>query len=85
MIDFYLLPENAEHWNKMRTLAAEGSSAADQELRKYILEGFRLSNSLGLFRDVDPVGGDTVDIAQDGKTITAAKGDRIFVSFVRYS
>lgn len=89
IIDFYLLEKNKAHWAEIQRLAQQNTPAADQTLTKYTLEGARLSNSLGVFRNVEPASGQSVNIVQHGKTITVKKGDRLFVSFVcilgRYS
>lgn len=85
LIDFYLLEENKAHWAEIQRLAGQRTPEADQTLTKYVLEGARLSNSLGIFRDVEPVSGQSVTVAQHGQTITAKKGDKLFVSFVYLS
>jgi len=87
LLDFYLQEGNASHWAEIKRLAAEDTSAADEKLTRYVLEGFRLSNSLGLFRVASPDSGSASVSVQtsDGATITANKGDRIFVSFVAAS
>lgn len=85
LIDFYLEDENATHWSEIQRLSALCTADADKKLTHYVLEGMRLSNSLGIFRDVEPVNGVSATVTQNGKTITAKKGDRIFVSFVAAS
>ncbi|KAI5803941.1 heme peroxidase [Geopyxis carbonaria] len=78
LIDFYLKPENAAHWGEIQRLSALDTDEADDTLTTYVLEGMRLSNSLGLLRIVEPVNGETAKI---GET-TVHKGDCIFISFV---
>ncbi|KAI5850166.1 heme peroxidase [Morchella snyderi] len=85
LIDFYLEQENCVHWAEIQRLSAQNTALADKTLTHYVLEGMRLSNSLGLFRDVAPVNGVSATITQNGKTIAAKKGDRVFVSFVAAS
>ena len=84
LLDFYLQEKNATHWAEIKRLAAENTPAADEKLTRYVLEGFRLSNSLGLIRVVSPDSGSgSVSVlTSDGATIAANKGDRIFVSIV---
>jgi len=85
LVDFYLEPANAKHWEEIKKLAAQETSAADETLSRYVLEGFRLSNSLGLFRVVAP-DGETIPIPDGDKPpVTANKGDRLFISFVAAS
>lgn len=81
LIDFYLREENKAHWEEIQSLSGE-TTQTNWILTNYVLEGARLSNSLGIFRDVEPVNGECVTIVQNGQTITAKKGDRLFVSFV---
>lgn len=82
LIDFYLLDENKAHWAEIQKLAATNTPEADQSIIKYVLEGTRLSNSLGIFRDVNPADGQPMSIAQNGQNIPVKKGDKVFVSFV---
>lgn len=58
------------HWAEVQKHSTQGGSKADELLTKYVLEGGRLSNSLGIFRNVEPCDGPTVDIVQKGQTIT---------------
>lgn len=85
LIDFYLLDENKAHWAEIQKLAAQNTAEADQLLIKYVLEGTRLSNSLGIFRNVEPADGQPLCISQGGKDITVKKGDKVFVSFVCFT
>jgi len=87
LLDFYLQENNATHWAEIKRLSAENTTTADEKLTRYVLEGFRLSNSLGLFRVASPENGSaSVSVSTtDGATITANKGDRLFVSFVAAS
>lgn len=85
LIDFYLLDENKAHWAEIQKLAAQNTAEADQSLIKYVLEGTRLSNSLGIFRNVEPVDGQPLTISQSGRDIPVKKGDKVFVSFVCFT
>jgi hypothetical protein len=78
VLDFYLEPANAAHWAAIQELTAKGTPEADELLSKYVLEGMRLSNALGIFREVD--GSTTIE--QNGHNISVKKGDRLFISFV---
>lgn len=82
LIDFYLLEENKVHWAEIQKLATKNTPEADQSLIKYVLEGTRLSNSLGIFRNVEPADGQPLTISQSGQNIPVKKGDKVFVSFV---
>lgn len=84
LIDFYMQEENKVHWNEIQRLATLNTPEADQSIIKYVLEGTRLSNSLGIMRNVDPVDGQPLSIAQNGQNISVKKGDKLFVSFVRF-
>jgi hypothetical protein len=78
VLDFYLEPANAAHWAAIQELAAQETPEADERLTKYVLEGMRLSNALGIFREVD--GSTTIE--QNGQSIPVKKGDRLFINFV---
>jgi len=82
LIDFYLDEPNKAHWKEIVRLTGENSTDADQKLTKYVLEGMRLSNSLAVIRNVEPVNGKTATFKQGDKTITAKRGERIVLSFV---
>lgn len=82
LIDFFLLEANKTHWAEIQKLATQNTPEADQALIKYVLEGARLSNSLGIFRDVNPADGQPLSISQGGQNIPVKKGDKLFVSFV---
>lgn len=72
----------ASHWKVIQRLAAENTTEADQVLTKYVLEGFRLSNSLGLLRVAVPQGQETVSVTENGVDLKFKKGDNIFLNFV---
>ncbi|KAI5804623.1 heme peroxidase [Peziza echinospora] len=82
LVDFYLEAANDAHWTEIKRLAPLNTAAADETLNRYVYEGFRLSNSLGLIRVVAP-DGDTISIKDGDKpAVTAKKGDRLFISFI---
>lgn len=85
LIDFVLLDENKAHWAEIQKLAAQNTAEADKSLIKYVLECTRLSNSLGIFRNVEPADGQPLTISQSGQNIPVKKGDKVFVSFVRFT
>lgn len=82
LIDFYLQDDNRKHWSEIQRLATLNTPEADKLLTKYTLEGTRLSNSLGIFRNVDPVDSQTITINQLGQDVVLKKNDKVFVSFV---
>jgi len=82
LIDFYLDESRATHWAEIKRLASLNTPEAEQTLTKYTLEGFRLSNSLGLLRIVVPQGQDTVSVTDNGVNINCKRGDRLFLSFI---
>lgn len=84
LIDFYMQEENKVHWTEIQKLATLNTPEADQSIIKYVLEGTRLSNSLGILRNVDPADGQPMSIAQNGQNIPVKKGDKLFISFVRF-
>lgn len=76
LIDFYLEPKNASHWAEVVRLANENTAEADKTLMKYTLEGMRLSNTLAVYRIVEP---ETITIAPG---MEAKRGNRVVLSFV---
>jgi cytochrome P450 len=85
LIDFYLQDENKKHWAEIQRLAGLNTAEADKLITKYTLEGTRLSNSLGIFRTVEPADGTTITLNQFGQDIVLKKGDKLFVSFIHAS
>ena len=45
-MEWFLSPENAATWNKVRALAAENTSTSHETLKKYVLEAGRLQSML---------------------------------------
>jgi len=74
MIDFYLT--NTKYWDEIKALAAKPSADSDSKLQKYVLEGYRLSNTLALMRYTAP----GVDMEIEGHKIKG--GDVVFLSIV---
>ncbi|KKK18240.1 heme peroxidase family protein [Aspergillus ochraceoroseus] len=79
MLDVYLSDKYASQWPAIRKLAQSEEPEAFEKLKKYALEGFRLSTpAFGVLR----TSMDNTTI-KDGKSMTAVKtGDTIFVDFV---
>ncbi|GIK07532.1 hypothetical protein Aspvir_003198 [Aspergillus viridinutans] len=79
MLDLYLSEKYASHWPAIQKLARSADPGAFEKLKKYALEGFRLSTpAFGVLRTA-------VDEAtiNDGTTSTTVKkGDIIFVDFI---
>ncbi|RHZ50671.1 peroxidase/cytochrome P450 family protein [Aspergillus thermomutatus] len=79
MLDLYLSEQYASHWPAIQELARSDDPGAFEKLKKYALEGFRLSTpAFGVLRTA-------VDEAtiQDGKaSTTVQKGDTIFADFI---
>jgi hypothetical protein len=76
LLDFYLRPENAEHWGAIQTIARSDDPTALEKLRKYALEGARLNPAAaGALRIVALPNTSIVDGA---RTIKPAAGSTIF-------
>lgn len=82
MIDFYLSPANASHWATIQSLSAKPSPQNDAKLEKYVLEGYRLSNTLALLRAVAPGVHMEIETLAPGYKQWVKGGDVIFLSFV---
>jgi len=78
MIDFYLTDANAKYWEDIKALAAKPGSDSDAKLQGYVLEGYRLSNTLGLLRFTAP----GVNTEIEGRKIKG--GDVIVLSLVSF-
>ncbi|KAK6332263.1 hypothetical protein TWF696_002984 [Orbilia brochopaga] len=81
ILDFYLEPQNARHLADIQKQARDGSPDALEKLRHYVLEGSRLSGTLGLYRKADRV----LDLTDGTKTYSLKRGDVVFVNFVTAS
>ncbi|KAH6976751.1 heme peroxidase family protein [Ilyonectria destructans] len=80
MIDLYLSDKYYSHWPEIKKLALSDEPQAFEKLKKYALEGFRLSTpAFGLIR---VTGADKIDV-QDGPDIVSVKsGDTVFTNFI---
>lgn len=81
-IDFYLRPENKDHWTQIVALSTQGTPEADKILKKYILESARLLGPMGLLRNVCSSTPIEMVINQAGNKRMLKKGDRVFTCFV---
>ncbi|KAH7112773.1 heme peroxidase family protein [Dactylonectria estremocensis] len=80
MIDLYLSDKYYSHWPEIKKLALSDEPEAFEKLKKYALEGFRLSTpAFGLIR---VTGADKIDV-QDGADVMSVKsGDTVFTNFI---
>lgn len=79
LLDFYLSPENSQHWAEIRKHAASDAPEALEILRKYALEGFRLDPAAAGALRVVAVSGASI---QDGdRAITPAAGSALLADF----
>ncbi|PKY04594.1 heme peroxidase [Aspergillus campestris IBT 28561] len=79
LIDLYLSDAYYKHWPDIQRLAHSNDRVSFEKLKKYALEGFRLSTpAFGVLRNA------AVDTTIDdsGKSIAVHKGDTIFADFV---
>ncbi|CAH0021704.1 unnamed protein product [Clonostachys rhizophaga] len=80
MIDLYLSDKYYSHWPDIQKLAMSDEPDAFDKLKKYALEGFRLSTpAFGLLRTVVA---DKADLKDGPRVVTVKKGDSIFTDFV---
>ncbi|EFY88096.1 heme peroxidase family protein [Metarhizium acridum CQMa 102] len=80
MIDLYLSDKYRSHWPAIQKLATSDEPEAFDKLKKYALEGFRLSTpAFGLLRTVVA---DTMDLKDGPRVVPVKKGDSIFTDFV---
>ena len=80
-MDFYLDKSRASDWAEIQKLAAADNAESDEKLTRYLLEGYRLANSLALLRDVAPGHEVTIQNGPAGP-VKVHGGDHIFISFV---
>ncbi|SPO05473.1 related to Psi-producing oxygenase A [Cephalotrichum gorgonifer] len=80
MIDLFLSEQYYRHWPAIRELALSDAPEAFEKLKKYALEGLRLSTpAFGLIRTVDT----EKATIQDGPQVkTVQKGDTVLTSFI---
>ncbi|EWC45463.1 hypothetical protein DRE_00862 [Drechslerella stenobrocha 248] len=81
ILDFYMEPQNAHLLADIQQQARDGSPESLEKLRHYVLEGGRLSGTLGLYRKVDRA----IDLTDGGKTYNLKRADVVFVNFVTAS
>ncbi|RFU32995.1 hypothetical protein B7463_g3353, partial [Scytalidium lignicola] len=80
MIDLYLSDKYYSHWPEIQKLAMSDEPEAFEKLKKYALEGFRLSTpAFGLLRTVVA---DQADVRDGPRVVSVKKGDSIFTDFV---
>ncbi|KAH8800451.1 heme peroxidase family protein [Xylogone sp. PMI_703] len=80
MIDLYLSDKYYSHWPAIQKLAMSDEPEAFEKLKKYTLEGFRLSTpAFGLLRTVVA---DQADVRDGPRVVSVKKGDSIFTDFV---
>ncbi|KAJ5670081.1 uncharacterized protein N7477_005444 [Penicillium maclennaniae] len=79
MLELYLSDKYASHWPAIRRLARSDEPEAFEKLKKYALEGFRLSTpAFGVLR----TSVDEASIADAKSSPTVREGDSIFVDFI---
>ncbi|SMR63435.1 unnamed protein product [Zymoseptoria tritici ST99CH_3D1] len=79
LLDFYLSPEQEVHWSAIQKLASSDSAESLEKLRKYALEGFRLSPAAaGALRYV---ASSNTTIHDGDKTPHPPAGSSIFADF----
>ncbi|KAK2923217.1 hem peroxidase, animal-type [Fusarium oxysporum f. sp. vasinfectum] len=80
MIDLYLSDKYYSHWPAIQKFAMSDEPEAFEKLKKYALEGFRLSTpAFGLLRTVVA---DKADLKDGPRIVSVKKGDTIFTDFV---
>ncbi|PKK42132.1 hypothetical protein CI102_14625 [Trichoderma harzianum] len=80
MIDLYLSDDYYSHWTDIRKLALSNEPEAFEKLKKYALEGFRLSTpAFGLIRITN---GDKVEVQDGSAVVSVSTGDTIFTDFI---
>ncbi|KAL4920142.1 heme peroxidase [Aspergillus aurantiobrunneus] len=79
MLELYFSDKYSVHWPAIRRLAKSNDPEAFEKLKKYALEGFRLSTpAFGVLRTAV----DNATIKDGGTTKTVQKGDSIFADFI---
>ncbi|KAK3937994.1 heme peroxidase [Diplogelasinospora grovesii] len=80
MIDLYLSDKYYSHWPAIQELAMSDEPEAFEKLKKYALEGFRLSTpAFGLIRTVVA---DKASVRDGPRVVPVKRGDSIFTNFV---
>jgi hypothetical protein len=79
MLDVYMQDEYKHHWPEIVKLAKCDDKESRLKLRKYAMEGCRLSTqSFGLFRNV----AQDISIDEGGTTYNLKAGEQVFVNLV---
>lgn len=81
LLDFWLDPANASHWEGIKRLAQDDTTESLQQIRKYVLESLRINctPAYGVFRTCATP---TATIIDGSRTITVKQGDTIFLDFL---
>jgi hypothetical protein len=79
LLDLYLSEKYKKHWPEICRLAQQDDDASKKTLRKYVMEGDRISTqSFGLFRRV----AEATVVKEAGATYNLKPNDEIFVNLV---
>lgn len=81
-LDWFLRPENEKYWMMVKDFASQGTSEANEKLKKAVLEAQRLSSATGFSRVCVPERGETIQISEQGKPIMLKKGNVIICNTV---
>jgi hypothetical protein len=82
MLDVYMSERYSHHWPEIVRLAKLDDKDSKMKLRKYAMEGCRLSTqSFGLFRSVAQ--GISIEEGGGSTTYNLKPGDEVFVNLVR--
>lgn len=86
ILDWFLKPENSEHWAAVQKLAVQDSSDSFATLKKYVLEANRFSGFLALIRICFPDRGESAQVKTDqGSMATLGKGEVVLCNVVSRS
>lgn len=81
IMEWFLQPDNAAIWTKVRALAAENTPASYETLKKYVLEAARFQTMMHTTRICQ---GESCQIKDDeGDTFTVKKDEKILANNVR--
>ncbi|KAL9107982.1 MAG: hypothetical protein Q9227_007197 [Pyrenula ochraceoflavens] len=80
-LDYYLSEEGSVHLPTIRRLATLNTADGDDKLLHYLLEGCRLSNTVGMFRDV----AEPYDLQDNDKNIHVKEGDWVICNLMTAS
>lgn len=86
ILDWFLQPENSQHWAAVQKLAAQDSPASFETLKKYVLEANRFSGFLALIRVCVPAKGEAAQVKTDqGSMATLRMGEVVLCNLVSRS